>query len=144
MKKKTYSEKLKSPQWQKKRLEIMKRDKFTCKLCGDTETTLHVHHKEYIDGNNPWEYENSYLVTLCEDCHTEIETIKKDNPEVSFEKIKIFKSDNWTNGSKIIFTKTPHNLAMSIYDDTGNYVCGYNFNRDIPDLIKILKQAQNG
>jgi 5-methylcytosine-specific restriction endonuclease McrA len=34
--KKTYSELLKSPKWQKKRLEIMSRDKFTCKKCGDT------------------------------------------------------------------------------------------------------------
>ena len=30
-----YSEQLKSPKWQKKRLEIMQRDKFTCQLCGD-------------------------------------------------------------------------------------------------------------
>lgn len=52
----TYSDKLKSPKWQKKRLEIMKRDKFACKLCGDTETQLHVHHKEYINGNDPWDY----------------------------------------------------------------------------------------
>lgn len=68
--KKNYSDLLKSPKWQKKRLEIMNRDKFTCKLCGDTETQLHVHHKEYINGNDPWDYDNKLLITICEDCHT--------------------------------------------------------------------------
>lgn len=30
---------------------------------------LNVHHKYYIQGHKPWEYENDALVTLCEDCH---------------------------------------------------------------------------
>ena len=61
----TYSEKLKHPKWQKKRLQILSRDKFTCKKCGDTETQLHVHHKEYISGNDPWDYDNDLLITVC-------------------------------------------------------------------------------
>jgi len=64
-----YSEKLKDPRWQKKRLEILNRDEFRCKLCGDEKTTLHVHHKIYEYGNDPWNYDNSLLVTLCADCH---------------------------------------------------------------------------
>lgn len=50
MSEKSYSDKLKSPKWQKKRLEIMRRDKFRCRLCKDEETQLSVHHKEYING----------------------------------------------------------------------------------------------
>lgn len=34
-----------------------------------TFATLHIHHKYYIKGRNPWEYENDALVTLCADCH---------------------------------------------------------------------------
>lgn len=64
-----YVEKLKKPKWQRKRLEIMKRDDFTCQLCGDSESTLHVHHKIYKDGKAPWEYDDSNLITLCETCH---------------------------------------------------------------------------
>ena len=30
-----YSEKLKDPRWQKKRLEILERDNFRCQYCGD-------------------------------------------------------------------------------------------------------------
>jgi len=64
-----YSEKLKDPRWQRKRLEILNRDNFTCVCCDDTTKTLHVHHIKYIYGREPWEYENELLETLCVDCH---------------------------------------------------------------------------
>ena len=73
----TYSEKLKNPLWQKKRLEILQRDDFTCQHCGDVKNTLHVHHLAYLKFMDPWEYEPEYLVTLCEKCHG-IEETKKD------------------------------------------------------------------
>ena len=63
-----YSEKLKHPKWQRKRLEIMQRDNFKCQLCGDSENELHVHHIEYSDGE-PWEIENEKLITVCGACH---------------------------------------------------------------------------
>lgn len=65
----TYAEQLKSPKWQKKRLEILERDKFTYLSCGDTEKQLHVHHGIYLKGKMAWEYENETLHTLCCDCH---------------------------------------------------------------------------
>lgn len=43
----TYYEMLKDPRWQKKRLEIMERDEFACRDCGDKESTLNVHHTYY-------------------------------------------------------------------------------------------------
>lgn len=64
-----YSEKLKDPRWQKKRLEILQRDEFKCQWCGDTKTTLHVHHDIY-EGEDPWDTDELYLTTLCEDCHS--------------------------------------------------------------------------
>jgi len=66
----TYSEKLKDPRWQKKRLEILERDDWTCRWCFDSESTLHIHHVKYKKGSNPWEYSNDDLITICEDCHT--------------------------------------------------------------------------
>lgn len=74
MTKKTYAEKLKDPRWQKKRLEIMNRDNFTCQKCGDTKTTLVVHHFEY--SGEPWDVKNEGLITVCETCHKVIEVIK--------------------------------------------------------------------
>jgi hypothetical protein len=72
----TYGEKLKSPKWQKKRLEVLQRDKFTCTNCGSKEKQLHVHHKVYIFNNEPWDYENEFYTTLCYDCHETEEQYK--------------------------------------------------------------------
>lgn len=74
---KTYSEKLKSPKWQKIRLKILERDQFTCMSCFDKESTLHVHHKHYIFGNEIWDYTEDNFITLCENCHKEVTEIKK-------------------------------------------------------------------
>ena len=65
----SYKEKLKHPKWQKKRLEILNRDNWKCTKCGNTETTLAVHHKQYKKGCDPWQYDNDDLITLCEVCH---------------------------------------------------------------------------
>lgn len=70
--KEDYFAKLKDPRWQKKRLEILERDEFSCRGCGDKDSTLHVHHLWY-EGNNPWDAPTESLLTLCETCH-EFET----------------------------------------------------------------------
>lgn len=90
----SYLELLKHPLWQRKRLEIMKRDNFTCQKCGDQETMLNVHHKQYSKKCKPWEYSNHLLITVCEDCHLVIEHLKN---KVLIDEISIFKSN------KIIF-----------------------------------------
>lgn len=66
---KSYSDKLKDPKWQRKRLVIYGRDNFTCQLCNDDKTELAAHHKLYINGLDPWEYEDDLIVTVCKDCH---------------------------------------------------------------------------
>jgi hypothetical protein len=65
----SYSEKLRDPRWQKKRLEILERDGWTCRECFDTESTLVVHHRKYLPGKDPWDYPEKLLITLCEGCH---------------------------------------------------------------------------
>jgi hypothetical protein len=66
---KTYWEKLQDPRWQKKRLEVMEFADFHCEICGDAESTLNVHHKQYFKGREPWEYDPNELVCLCKGCH---------------------------------------------------------------------------
>lgn len=67
--KKPYFEKLLDPRWQKKRLEVLEKNEWACVQCSDTESTLHVHHKQYFKGREPWEYEVGQLTVLCEECH---------------------------------------------------------------------------
>jgi hypothetical protein len=64
-----YLAKLRDPRWQKMRLQVFERDKFACQMCFDTESTLHVHHRYYEAGKEPWDYPMEALVTLCESCH---------------------------------------------------------------------------
>lgn len=68
----TYSEQLKHPSWQKKRLEILQRDEFTCQHCSDKEHQLHVHHRYYVSGRYAWEYPDFCYLSLCADCHKEV------------------------------------------------------------------------
>ena len=34
-------------------------------------STLHIHHRYYIEDRCPWEYDDDALITLCSDCHSE-------------------------------------------------------------------------
>lgn len=68
----SYLEMLRDPRWQKARLDTMQRAGFACERCGDKETTLNVHHKNYKRDHAPWEYELSNFVCLCRPCHEEI------------------------------------------------------------------------
>ncbi|MCH8555976.1 MAG: hypothetical protein LAT76_12520, partial [Schleiferiaceae bacterium] len=71
-----YGEKLFDDKWKQKRDEILSRDGKKCVICGKSEGKLHVHHKQYhfikrlqrhVD---PWDYDDKYLITLCESCHS--------------------------------------------------------------------------
>lgn len=68
-----YAKQLKDPRWQKRRLEVMNANNFTCEMCGEKDETLHVHHVNYKKGAKPWEYELRELRCFCETCHSEVE-----------------------------------------------------------------------
>lgn len=67
-----YSELLKHPMWQKRRLEIMNIAEFKCQMCLVGNSTLHVHHLSYKRGNKPWEYPDENFACLCEKCHNDL------------------------------------------------------------------------
>lgn len=73
----TYSQKLKDPRWQKKRLEALQRSEFRCCTCGANDKTLHVHHLKYLPKKEPWDVPLNYLKALCEECHLEEELDKQ-------------------------------------------------------------------
>ena len=75
-----YSDQIKHPKWQKKRLEIMSRDKWTCRVCGDMDNQLQVHHLYYLPNTLIWDYDDECCVTLCWECHQQI---TKDLPKLA-------------------------------------------------------------
>ena len=139
----TYSEKLRDPRWQKKRLEIFNRDKWACIKCGDMETELHVHHIKYE--GEPWEAPNELLVTLCAHCHIEVEDLKGECDIINFKEIKILKSNNWKNKNRIMFLSHGGVLSMSIYGKAGEYMIGFNIIADLREIKKIINHSlKNG
>lgn len=65
----SYAEQLRHPNWQRKRLQILERDEWSCQACLARDRELHVHHKVYVKGRLAWEYADEELQTLCKDCH---------------------------------------------------------------------------
>lgn len=65
----SYSDLLRDPRWQKKRLYIFERDKFSCTNCHNGSIELQIHHLDYLPGIKPWDYPDDMLKTLCRVCH---------------------------------------------------------------------------
>ncbi len=111
-----YSDLLKDPRWQKKRLEILNRDEFECKYCNDDENTLHVHHIKYAKGN-PWDIDNKYLITLCERCHADFEESKAEFKEITNEILVKLSYDHYLEILEIVKYllqqhKDPYSLSL--------------------------------
>lgn len=148
MAKKTYSQLLKDPCWQKKRLEVLQRDEFKCLICGDTETQLQVHHTKYA--GKPWEVDLEHLKTLCVHCHCEVEehikSWKSDGGDIPpFEffinrfEITKYIGDNWV----IIIYRLKHNNIIKVVEyctPTGFYALTH----ILPKESKIYKSNKNG
>jgi|ERR1035437_80962 formyltetrahydrofolate synthetase len=69
MKNKTYSESLKDPRWQKKRLKLLEAANWECSACGCKEDTLEIHHTYYAFGVPIWDHEDQFLRVVCSSCH---------------------------------------------------------------------------
>jgi hypothetical protein len=148
---KTYSEKLKDPRWQKKRLAILNRDSWKCHYCGDEETTLHVHHLKYA--KEPWDAPLENLQTVCEHCHGLIEWLKIESPWMA-EYITNIHKEVYAGGfgQLIQFVLDLDGdiklFDMEIYNGVKEYRPQNNISRCLyPAIIKIIqnqKAGQNG
>lgn len=140
-----YSDKLKDPRWQKKRLEVMARDNFACKLCGDSESTLNVHHKKYTE-SNIWDERLDNLITLCNHCHYIIHNYntyihrKIDIFGFDFKifKSKIFEIDDLK--SYIILLSEPSFIdSLILIDENGKLFIEHNFQLHKASFDSIIK-----
>ena len=67
--KQKYQQQLQDPRWKERRLVILRRDNYTCKICEIKDVTLNVHHHRYAPERDAWDYPDDELETLCESCH---------------------------------------------------------------------------
>ena len=65
----SYTDYLKSDAWNSQRRRVLQRDGHTCKGCGASGTTLHVHHLTYETFKKHGKSLDFELVTLCQGCH---------------------------------------------------------------------------
>jgi hypothetical protein len=111
---------LRDPRWQKLRLRCLERSEWKCEHCDSGEKTLHVHHKRYIKGRKPWEYDADQLEVLCESCHEDTHKLKETLDE--------------------IFATTDSFQRPDIVSIVGGYLDGWGFlDDDIAEKTKIDK-----
>ena len=108
-----YSELLKDPRWQKRRLEILNRDNWTCQICGAKDKMLHVHHTCYEKGKKPWEYPDKILITLCEECHKNEDRCKK----YIQDHLRYFAKDGITNYELSELLELVHIVMVGQHDN---------------------------
>jgi 5-methylcytosine-specific restriction endonuclease McrA len=93
----TYDQLLKKEQWLKLREKILARDQHKCRNC-DSDSSLQIHHRQYHinvttrEFVQPWEYNDKYLITLCNDCHQKGHNIYK-IPNFTINKKKAYEMD---------------------------------------------------
>lgn len=128
MAKTTYSEKLKDPRWQRKRLEIMERDSFKCVKCGSDKTELQVHHKTYKSGAEPWEYPDDNFETMCVNCH-----------KLNHHKVRITENDGIINPEDLILKLGNFSRCVSeIGNHEGCWTIQLNRNDTSDNILRFL------
>ena len=60
----------KSPEWQKRRAEMLALHNCTCQCCKSKDGHMHVHHVRYKKDKDLWDYRDSDLLVLCDSCHS--------------------------------------------------------------------------
>ena len=60
------------PAYKKFRTDVLKRDKFTCKMCKTKKKKVYVHHIRKWASASSLRYEVSNGITLCYNCHKEV------------------------------------------------------------------------
>ncbi len=115
-----YSDKLRDPRWQKKRLEILQRDEWNCQRCHDMESMLVVHHRRYLLDTEPWDYPDELLVTLCESCHEEERVTRPDSESDLLDMLRVlFFADDIhriANGFRQLELQHASEVIASVYE----------------------------
>lgn len=132
----SYKEQIAHPLWQKKRLEVFERDNYTCQICLDKDTQLHVHHTEYDKTYQTmaWQYPNNVYKTLCKDCHQAItEHLEEYGNDKEFNVMKIKKDGKktvliYTNGLLRFNVDNEKTEWMNITEDSTHKIVQFLIN----------------
>ena len=111
----TYQQQLLDPRWQKKRLEIMSRDHWRCRDCGNWQKQLTVHHCIYIRTCYLWECPEELMLTLCWPCHKTRQQMEE-SIHVSLAKIlSVWPQKRLEHGHLWYFEQAQKELGLNEY-----------------------------
>ena len=116
----SYSQQYKDPRWQKKRLEILDRDNFTCQRCDNKESTLHVHHIFYQKERKVWEYGDRGLITLCEECHERVHDLTESIRQMTVELVNKYRDGS--DCDKLFIAQRSMVITCLDKTDNGDYI----------------------
>lgn len=120
-----YIERLKDPRWQKLRLLALQAGGWKCAECENSEETLHVHHRQYFKGRNPWEYEVGQLEVLCASCHAmRHEDVSDDPLLIAASYVPSVGFDNREAVASLIAGFCGHPMGSSHVDDPLTWLAG--------------------
>lgn len=114
----------------------MSRDGFKCNCCGNKEKQLHVHHRTYLNGLKPWEYDDSLLTTLCDDCHEKTHMIID-----SFSYPNIIFTDRCINSNQLMEHDYLKEMAEMLYK---NYEKIDDVIEDSVECLNVYFYSTNG
>lgn len=115
-----YADDLRHPKWQRKRLEVMQAADWRCSSCSSEDRTLHVHHRRYVKGRKPWEYDNTDLISLCEECHTLFHQVDDRYKDLESSRKQAILQKTLGSNSELVrrgpfaFAKHPHKANESL------------------------------
>lgn len=135
--KKPYSQKLLDPKWQKLRLLTLDRDKFTCQLCQDDQSSLSVHHLRYAKSGDPWDTPMDQLVTVCQDCHQVVSFLEKSEPLFDFSLIQILKVKPPLEKCRLFFVTYFSNYYVLVMNN--NQIIDYHFSLTSNQMLDIIR-----
>ena len=67
---KDYDKQRLDERWKKRSEEIMKRDNYTCQLCGMKYNMVYVYPLKELRGVDYYDYSDEFLITLCPICYS--------------------------------------------------------------------------
>ncbi len=73
-----YDAKLKTPEWMEFRDHVLDVKGRECENCHCLAERPHIHHKGYVRGRDPWDYELSEVAVVCGECHGIIHRRRKE------------------------------------------------------------------
>lgn len=134
--KEDYYKLLLDPIWQEKRLNILKRDNFSCLICSDKESQLQIHHERYV--KLPWDIDDKYLKTLCYRCHEVVELCKKNSIKyINFNRIP-YQQEKFIYLVNSIFyrnNKGEYVYVIHNFNSSSFVLVSFPFSRELVDLM---------